>query len=54
MGEVKLQLKLSEARIKLTQLEKLLKPGESLEVRKEENHMPGLSCWGMSIVMSRF
>ena len=34
MGESKLKMKLSEARIKLTQLEKLLKPGESLEVSK--------------------
>ncbi len=34
MGKPKLKLKLSEARIKLTQLEKLLKPGESLEVSK--------------------
>jgi hypothetical protein len=34
MGELKLKLKLSEARIKLTQLEKFLKPGESLEVSK--------------------
>jgi antitoxin (DNA-binding transcriptional repressor) of toxin-antitoxin stability system len=34
MGESKLKLKLSEARIKLTQLDKLLKPGESLEVSK--------------------
>ncbi len=34
MGESILKLKLSEARIKLTQLEKLLKPGESLEVSK--------------------
>jgi len=34
MGEFKMKLKLSEARIKLTQLEKLLKPGESLEVSK--------------------
>ena len=34
MGEPKLKLKLSEARIKLTQLEKLLKPGESLEISK--------------------
>ena len=34
MGESILKLKLSEARIKLTQLDKLLKPGESLEVSK--------------------
>ena len=34
MGEPKLKMNLSEARIKLTQLEKLLKPGESLEVSK--------------------
>jgi hypothetical protein len=34
MGELILKLKLSEARIKLTQLDKLLKPGESLEISK--------------------
>jgi hypothetical protein len=34
MGELKLKLNLSEARTKLTQLDKLLKPGESLLVNK--------------------
>ena len=34
MGAPILTLKLSEARSKLTQLDKLLKPGESLQVNK--------------------
>ena len=34
MGDPVLKLNLSEARIKLTQLDKLLKPGESLLVNK--------------------
>jgi antitoxin (DNA-binding transcriptional repressor) of toxin-antitoxin stability system len=34
IGDSKLQLNLSEARTKLTQLDKLLKPGESLQVNK--------------------
>jgi len=34
MGELLLKLKLSEARSKLTQLDKLLKPGEALQVNK--------------------
>ena len=34
MGESILKLKLSEARIKLTRLDKILKPGESLEISK--------------------
>jgi hypothetical protein len=34
MNDSKFQLNLSEARTKLTQLDKLLKPGESLQVNK--------------------
>jgi hypothetical protein len=34
MGELVLKMKLSEARSKLTQLDKLLKPGEALQVNK--------------------
>jgi hypothetical protein len=34
MGDSLLKLKLSEARAKLTQLDKLLKPGEALQVDK--------------------
>jgi len=34
MGDSQLKLKLSEARSKLTQLDKLLKPGETLQVDK--------------------
>ena len=34
MGKLVLKLKLSEARSKLTQLDKLLKPGEGLQVNK--------------------
>jgi len=34
MGESLLKIKLTEARAKLTQLEKLLKPGEALQVNK--------------------
>ncbi len=34
MGDSLLKLKLSEARSKLTQLDKLLKPGEALQVDK--------------------
>jgi len=34
MGDLLLKLKISEARAKLTQLNKLLKPGETLQVDK--------------------
>jgi len=34
MGDSQLKLKISEARSKLTQLDKLLKPGETLQVDK--------------------
>jgi len=34
MGDLLLKLKISEARAKLTQLNKLLKPGETLQVNK--------------------
>jgi len=34
MGESLLKIKLTEARSKLTQLDKLLKPGEALQVNK--------------------
>jgi len=34
MGDLLLKLKISEARAKLTQLDKLLKPGETLQVDK--------------------
>ena len=34
MGDLLLKLKLSEARAKLTQLDKLLKPGQALQVDK--------------------
>jgi len=34
MGELVLKMKLSEVRSKLTQLDKLLRPGESLQVNK--------------------
>jgi len=34
MGDSLLKLKISEARAKLTQLDKLLKPGEALQVNK--------------------